>query len=69
MKPEYRLQIFRACYGDWNTFGDGVTNSKVQGISWAIKARKKFKNHKIRLIEVREKVIRIPGTKLKDENF
>lgn len=63
MKPEYRLQIFRAGYGDWNTFGDGITESKKQGISWAIKARKKFKGHKIRLIEVYEKVVRIPNSK------
>lgn len=63
MKPEYRLQIFRSGYGEWSTFGDGITTSKEQGISWAIEGRKKFKGHKIRLIEVCEKVIRIPSSK------
>lgn len=61
MKSEYRLQIFRTGYGEWSTINDGITESKEQGISWAIKARKKFKGHKIRLIEVHEKVIRIPN--------
>jgi hypothetical protein len=64
-KPEYRVQIYSKEYCDWETFSDGRTNSKKQGVKWAINARKKFGNkHKIRLIEVRQRVIPVPRQKI-----
>ena len=65
MKPEYRIQIYDKQYLEWNTFPDGCFDSKEKAIAEAVKARKVWskRNHKIRLIEVCEKVIRLPSIK------
>lgn len=63
MKTEYRIQIFCKLYHEWNTFPDGCFESKDEAIAEAVKARKGWskRNHKIRLIEVCEKVVRLPS--------
>ena len=65
MKPEYRIQIYDKQYLEWNTFPDGCFDSKEKAIAEAVKSRKAWSKHghKIRLIEVYEKVIRLPSIK------
>lgn len=65
MKPEYRIQIYDKQYLEWNTFPDGCFDSKEKAIAEAVMVRKGWgkRNHKIRLIEVCEKVIRLPSIK------
>ena len=65
MRPEYRIQIYSKLYLEWNTFPDGRFDSKEKAIAEAVKARKAWskRNYKIRLIEVYEKVIRLPSIK------
>lgn len=67
MKPEYRIQIYSKVHLEWNTFPfpDGRFDNKEKAIAEAVKSRKAWSKHghKIRLIEVYEKVIRLPSIK------
>ena len=65
MKPEYCIQIYSKVHLEWNTFHDGRFDNKEKAIAEAVKSRKAWskRGHKIRLIEVYEKVIRLPSIK------